>query len=133
MKPVLELFGVDMKVGDTVKIKVFIDPEAERFSINLGQEHSELALHFNPRFDSGRVIVCNSKEAGEWCTEQREEAFPFEQGEFVKICITFHEGVFEIKLTDDSVLEFPNRSCMDTMTYLSVQGDVRVKSLKFDY
>ncbi|XP_067875879.1 16 kDa beta-galactoside-binding lectin-like [Heterodontus francisci] len=135
MKTVLEMFDVDMKIGDTVKIKVFIDPEADRFAISLGRDHSELALHFNPRFDDdevGRVIVCNSKEDGEWCTEQREEAFLFEKGECFKLSITFLGVKFEIKLPD-SVMEFPNRSSMDRITFLTVQGDIRVKALKFDY
>ncbi|XP_067830442.1 galectin-1-like [Heptranchias perlo] len=135
MKCVLEMLNVDMKVGDTVKIKGFIDPEADRFAINLGKD-SEIALHFNPRFDDhadGRVIVCNSKEAGEWCTEQREEVFPFEKGEVFKLSITFQGDKFEIKLSDDCFLEFPNRSWMDTITVLTVEGSVRVKALKFDY
>ncbi|GCC30250.1 16 kDa beta-galactoside-binding lectin-like [Chiloscyllium punctatum] len=135
MKTVLEMFDVDMKIGDTVKFKVFTDPEADRFAISLGKDDSTLALHFNPRFNDdqdGRVIVCNSKEDGVWCTEQREETFVFEKGECFKFSIMFLGVKFEIKLPD-YVLEFPNRSSMDTMTYLQVQGDVRVKSLKFDY
>ncbi|XP_072348510.1 16 kDa beta-galactoside-binding lectin-like [Scyliorhinus torazame] len=136
MKTVLEMFDVDMKVGDTVKIKVFIDPEADRFAISLGKDDLELALHFNPRFDDDQddqVIVFNSKEDGEWCTEQREDSFfMFEKGECFKFSITFLGEKFEIKLPD-YVLEFSNRTSMDTMTFLSVQGDVRVKSLKFDY
>ncbi|XP_038639774.1 galectin-1-like [Scyliorhinus canicula] len=136
MKTVLEMFDVDMKVGDTVKIKVFVDPEADRFAISLGKDDFDLALHFNPRFDDhqdGQVIVFNSKEGGEWCTEQREDSFfMFEKGECFKFSITFLGEKFEIKFPD-YVLEFSNRTSMDTMTFLSVQGDVRVKSLKFDY
>ncbi|XP_078062654.1 16 kDa beta-galactoside-binding lectin-like [Mustelus asterias] len=134
MKTVLEVFDVDMKIGDTVKIKVFIEPEADRFAINLGKDDFDLALHLNPRFDDdedGQVIVFNSKEDGEWYTEQREDSVLFEKGEYYKFCITFLEEKFEIKLAD-YVLEFPNRSSMDIITFLSVQGDVRVKSLKFD-
>ncbi|XP_041033460.1 lectin, galactoside-binding, soluble, 2b [Carcharodon carcharias] len=135
MKSVLEMFDVDMKVGDTVKVKIFIDPDAERFAISMGKDNSELALHFNPRFDDdqdGQVIVFNNKEDGEWCTEQREDTFTFEKGEYFKFSITFLGVKFEIKLPD-YVMEFPNRSSMDTITFLAVQGDVRVKSVKFDY
>ncbi|XP_042200992.1 16 kDa beta-galactoside-binding lectin-like [Callorhinchus milii] len=136
MKLVLEMFNVNMKPGDTLKIKGVIEPDAERFAVNLGTDPSRYALHFNPRFDDevdGCVIVCNNKEEGEWSTEQRDEDFPLKKGESFKISITFQGDVFEIKLPEDRVLEFPNRSCAEILTYLVIEGQVRVKGLKFDY
>ncbi|ETE60165.1 hypothetical protein L345_14097, partial [Ophiophagus hannah] len=54
----------------------------------LGAENeSELALHFNPRFDSQgdvKTIICNSRTCGEWGKEIRQSAFPFQQGEEFK-------------------------------------------------
>lgn len=58
------------------------------FALNLGQDESNLILHFNPRFDfHGDIgtIVCNSKTDGEWGAELREAEFPFQQGEETKV------------------------------------------------
>lgn len=52
--------------------------------MNLGKDHDNIMLHFNPRFDfEGDVstIVCNSKQGGIWGEEERDTYFPFQQGE----------------------------------------------------
>lgn len=58
------------------------------FALNMGRAGSDLALHFNPRFESHgdtRVIICNSLQGGEWGEEQREPDFPFQPGQDAKV------------------------------------------------
>lgn len=60
---------------------------SHRFSINVGHDSDNIALHFNPRFtQSGdsRVIICNSNLGG-WGDEHREPCFPFEYGQEFKV------------------------------------------------
>lgn len=60
------------------------------FSINVGHDSENLALHFNPRFDyggDGNIIVFNSLSGGSWGDEQREGHFPFARGEEHKVCL----------------------------------------------
>ncbi|XP_072889801.1 galectin-2-like [Hemitrygon akajei] len=127
----LEIHNVGMKVGDTLKIKGKISDDANRFSLNLGNNSENIALHFNPRFDDtadGAVIVCNSKCDNCWDSEQRESNFPFARGEKFKLHITLKEDTFEVVLPNDSTIEFPNRLSLDTINFLSVDGDVKLVS-----
>ena len=58
--------------------------------LNLGKDDNNLCLHFNPRFNAHgdiNTIVCNSKDAGAWGTEQRESAFPFQPGSVVVLVL----------------------------------------------
>uniref|UniRef100_A0A670ZR85 Galectin n=1 Tax=Pseudonaja textilis TaxID=8673 RepID=A0A670ZR85_PSETE len=120
--------------------KAKVDIDAKSFAINLGQNESELVLHFNPRFDSRgdiKTIICNSKTCGEWGTETRKSIFPFQQGEEFKV----RKTVEQANLTSDwprphlfsgEELVFPNRLQMDTVEYFSIDGDVKIKSVRFD-
>lgn len=56
--------------------------------MSLGQTSLDLALYFNPRFESegdAGIIVCNSMKGGVWEEEQRESCFPFQKGQDAKV------------------------------------------------
>uniref|UniRef100_A0A8D0L4L0 Galectin n=1 Tax=Sphenodon punctatus TaxID=8508 RepID=A0A8D0L4L0_SPHPU len=109
-------------------------PEATGFAVNLGKDCDNLALHFNPRFDcQGDVctIVCNSMEDGAWGTEERESAFPFQQGEKTQVCISFDATELKVKLAEEQEITFPNRLGLEAIEYLSVEGDLKLRVIKF--
>ncbi|NXN91098.1 LEG2 protein, partial [Rhinopomastus cyanomelas] len=124
-----EIFNLDMKIGDTLKLKGKISDDADGFSINLGSSSSDLALHFNPRFNQS-VIVCNSKCSNTWETEHRDDHLCFSKGSTVKIVIEMLADKFEVKLPDGHEVEFPNRHGYDKIKYMSVKGGFRVTSFK---
>ncbi|XP_051899104.1 galectin-2-like [Pristis pectinata] len=129
----LEIRNIEMKVGDTLKIKGKISDDANRFAVNLGSSSDNIGLHFNPRFQDevdGAVIVCNSKCDDSWDSEQRESNFPYSKGEKFKLRITLKEDSFEIKLHDDSTIEFPNRMSLGTVNFVSVDGDFKLVSFR---
>ncbi|KFU95714.1 Galectin-2, partial [Chaetura pelagica] len=125
----LEIINLGMKTGDSLKIKGKISDDAEQFSINLGCSSSDLALHFNPRFDES-VIVCNSRCSKVWEAEHREDHLCFSKGSTIKIDIEMKADKFEVKLPDGHEVEFPNRHCYDKISYMSIKGDFRVTSFK---
>ncbi|NWH55731.1 LEG2 protein, partial [Fregata magnificens] len=125
----LEIFNLDMKSGDTLKLKGKIPDVADTFSINLGSSFSNLALHFNPRF-SESVIVCNSRCSDVWQEEQRDNHFCFSKGSTVKIIIEMLADKFQVKLPDGHEVKFPNRHGYHTISYMGVRGDFRVTSFK---
>uniref|UniRef100_A0A8C4WKT4 Galectin n=1 Tax=Gopherus evgoodei TaxID=1825980 RepID=A0A8C4WKT4_9SAUR len=104
------------------------------FALNMGRAGSDLALHFNPRFESHGdtcIIICNSLQGGEWGQEQREPDFPFQQGQDAKICISFDDQELTLALPGEQQLKFPNRLGLEAIEFFSVEGDFRVKSIKF--
>ncbi|XP_074826817.1 galectin-1-like [Natator depressus] len=102
------------------------DPQPHRFVLNVGRAGSDLALHFNPRFEShgdARVIICNSLQGGEWGEEQREPDVPFQPGQDAKICISFDAQGLTVALGEQ-------RLGLEAIEFFSVKGDFRVKSIK---
>ncbi|XP_026723685.1 galectin-2 isoform X4 [Athene cunicularia] len=126
-----EIFNLDMKTGDTLKVKGKISDDADSFSINLGCSSSDLALHFNPRF-SESVIVCNSRCSKAWQTEHRDNHLCFSKGSTIKVIIEMLADKFQVKLPDGHEVEFPNRHCYNKISYMSVKGGFRVTSFKLD-
>ncbi|XP_077688940.1 galectin-1-like [Eretmochelys imbricata] len=98
-----------------------------RFALNVGRAGSDLALHFNPRFESHGdtriIIICNSLQGGEWGKEQREPDFPFQPGQDAKICISFDAQGLTVALG-------VQRLGLEAIEFFSVKGDFRVKSIK---
>ncbi|NXK49056.1 LEG2 protein, partial [Chauna torquata] len=124
-----EIFNLDMKAGGTLKIKGEISKDTEGFVINLGGSSSDLALHFNPRFNES-VIVCNSKRSKAWEQEHRDKHFCFSKNSTVKLIIEFLADKFEVKLPDGHKVEFPNRHGYDKISYMGIKGGFKVISFK---
>ncbi|XP_020818839.1 galectin-9-like isoform X4 [Phascolarctos cinereus] len=53
-----------------------------RFSVNFqrGFDGNNIAFHFNPRFENGGYVVCNTKQNGSWGQEERKKEVPFQRG-----------------------------------------------------
>ncbi|XP_021241179.1 galectin-2 isoform X1 [Numida meleagris] len=130
-KGMFEMFNLDLKVGGVMKIKGHISEDAEGFAINLGCKSSDLALHFNPRFNES-VIVCNSLCSDNWQQEQRDKHFSFYKGSTVKLIIEFLGDKFLVKLPDGHEVEFPNRHSYDKISYLNIHGGFKVTSFKVE-
>ncbi|CAI9565773.1 unnamed protein product, partial [Staurois parvus] len=72
-----------LKPGHSVEVEGFIPLDCKEFVINLGTYEKNLALHFNPRFDSyedKKVILLNSMKDDVWGQDLRETFFPFQEG-----------------------------------------------------
>ncbi|NXL88623.1 LEG2 protein, partial [Alectura lathami] len=124
-----EVFNLDWRIGGIMKIKGKISDDANNFAINLGSKCSELAFHFNPRFNES-VIVCNSMCSDSWQQEHRDHHFPFHKGSSVKLIIEFLGEKFQVKLPDDHEVEFPNRHGYEKIDYLNIRGGFKVISFK---
>uniref|UniRef100_A0A8C6ZL77 Galectin n=1 Tax=Nothoprocta perdicaria TaxID=30464 RepID=A0A8C6ZL77_NOTPE len=131
MAMLFEIFNLDLKAGDSLKIKGKISEDTDGFVVNLGHSSSDLALHFNPRFNQS-VIVCNSKCSKAWQQEHRDNHLCFSKGSTIKLVIEFLADKFQVKLPDGHEVEFPNRHGYDKITYMGVKGGFRVTSFKLD-
>ncbi|XP_062852975.1 lectin, galactoside-binding, soluble, 2b isoform X2 [Trichomycterus rosablanca] len=123
---------MSFKAGQELTISGKTKSSSKVFSVNIGHDSDNIALHFNPRFvhDAGsKVIVCNSNRGG-WGEEQLENSFPFDEGESFKVVISFNNDQFYIKLPNGTMMSFPNRFGDDSFKYIDVQGDVKVQGIK---
>lgn len=59
-----------------------------RFHVNfaVGQdEGSDVAFHFNPRFDGWDKVVFNTLQSGEWGKEEKKKSMPFQKGKHFEL------------------------------------------------
>ena len=45
-----------------------------------GFSDQDIAFHFNPRFEEGGYVVCNTKQKGSWGAEERKMQMPLQKG-----------------------------------------------------
>ncbi|XP_040496967.1 galectin-9 isoform X4 [Ursus maritimus] len=59
-----------------------------RFAVNFhsGYGDNDIAFHFNPRFEEGGYVVCNTKQNGSWGPEERKMHMPFQMGNPFELC-----------------------------------------------
>ncbi|XP_028305387.1 lectin, galactoside-binding, soluble, 2b [Gouania willdenowi] len=129
----MKIQNMTLKEGQELKVRIKPDDNCISFSINIGHDPDNIAMHFNPRFDYGgdsNIIVWNSLSGGCWGDEQRDAVFPFACGEECKFYINFNYEQFYIKLPDGSMLNFPNRLGDVKYQYFDVRGDARIIGLK---
>uniref|UniRef100_A0A6I8RNQ7 Galectin n=1 Tax=Xenopus tropicalis TaxID=8364 RepID=A0A6I8RNQ7_XENTR len=62
-----------------------------RFAVNFKCFNNDTAFHFNPRFDDGNIIVCNTELGNKWGSEERMNHMPFIRNRYFKINITVQE------------------------------------------
>ena len=63
-----------IQTGSRIFVRGFLPPGANRFELNFLQGHSDssdIAFHFNPRFDV-RTIVKNHRQQGQWGNEENQ-------------------------------------------------------------
>ncbi|XP_071770866.1 lectin, galactoside-binding, soluble, 2b [Centroberyx gerrardi] len=129
----MKVKDMTFKEGQEFKIRVKPTDDCASFAINIGHDSDNIALHFNPRFDSGgdtNTIVCNSCSGGDWGGEHREGNFPFMRGEECKFYINFNNEQFYIKLPDGCMMDFPNRLGDVKYKHFEVTGDARIIGIK---
>ncbi|XP_026159286.1 lectin, galactoside-binding, soluble, 2b [Mastacembelus armatus] len=125
----MQVKDMTFKEGQEFKIRIKTKDSCNSFAINIGHDSENIAMHFNPRFDSD-VIVCNSLSGGSWGDEHREGNLPFPRGEECKFYINFNNEQFYIKLPDGSMMNFPNRLGDVKYKYFDVSGDARIVGMK---
>ncbi|KAL3066283.1 hypothetical protein OYC64_016271 [Pagothenia borchgrevinki] len=129
----MKVTNMTFKEGSQFKIRIKPKDDCNSFAINIGHDSENVALHFNPRFDSGgdvNTIIFNSLSGGSWGDEAREGNFPFVRGEECKFYINFNMEQFYLTLPDGSMLNFPNRLGDVKYKFFDVSGDARIIGIK---
>ncbi|KAJ3610520.1 hypothetical protein NHX12_022612 [Muraenolepis orangiensis] len=102
-----------------------------KFSVNLGAGEQDLALHFNPRFQGGStLVVCNSLVGGCWAQEQRQNCQGLWHGQHVEFLFKLMGDNFRVELPGGQEVLFPNRSGTKVITYVAVEGDLKLSALE---
>ncbi|KAM4605811.1 uncharacterized protein O3C94_023275 [Discoglossus pictus] len=122
-----------LRAGMSVYIQGSVNHGATRFSVNLacGQfDGSDIAFHFNPRFDGKDRVVFNNFQGGAWGREEtKKDNFPFHKGRNFEIVIFANPGGFQVNVNGSPFYQFAHRIPLERVDCVDVKGDVTIQAL----
>ncbi|XP_023575740.1 galectin-9-like isoform X1 [Octodon degus] len=113
-----------------ITVSGIVPHKAKRFYINLCTD-TDIAFHFNPRFDEN-TVVRNTEIQGVWGTEERSLPFnmPFRQGHSFTVAITCQAECYSVSVDGEHLLDFAYRlKDLWAIVHLEVNGDLEFSSV----
>uniref|UniRef100_A0A8D0GZK8 Galectin n=1 Tax=Sphenodon punctatus TaxID=8508 RepID=A0A8D0GZK8_SPHPU len=125
------IFG-GLSEGKMVLIQGQVHPYVKRFSMNLRCSNGDIAFHFNPRFDEGRlVVVCNTEQSHCWGSEERTYNMPFQSDTYFEMIINVKNHCYQVSVNGQHFLEYRHRVPLHTVQTLEIVGDVSLSCVSF--
>ncbi|KAM9733859.1 galectin-4-like isoform 2-T2 [Menidia menidia] len=121
-----------LREGVSIYIQGSVPEDITRFFINLlcgESESSDVALHFNPRFDGWDKVVVNSRRGGSWGDEEKIRKMPFSKGEAFEMVVLVTSEGFQIKVNGKEFFLFPHRLPVEQVRAMQISGDVQVQTI----
>lgn len=109
-------------------------PNALRFSLNLyigNHETSDIAFHFNPRFDQ-KYCARNCRFQSKWGPEegQNNMGFPFQRGQPFHLEVFFTHTEFLVAVNGLHYCAFTYRAPLYNVTRLEIKGDISMTRIQ---
>ncbi|CAO2626156.1 Lgals4 [Lemmus lemmus] len=123
-----------LSVGMSVYIQGVAKEKMKRFHVNfsVGQdEGADIAFHFNPRFDGWDKVVFNTKQSGQWGSEEKKKSMPFQRGSHFELVFLVMPEHFKVVVNGNPFYEYGHRLPLQMVTHLDVDGDLELQSINF--
>ncbi|XP_004479380.2 galectin-9 isoform X2 [Dasypus novemcinctus] len=104
-----------------------------RFNVNFqtGFHENDIAFHFNPRFEEGGYVVCNTKQGGHWGSEERKKEMPFQMGKPFELCFLVQSSDFKVMVNGSFFVQYSHRVPFHRADTISVAGAVQLFCINF--
>ncbi|KAM6163651.1 galectin-9-like [Rhynchocyon petersi] len=104
-----------------------------RFAVNFqtGYSANDIAFHFNPRFEQGGYVVCNTKQNGSWGPEERKMQMPFQKGQAFQICFLVQSSNFQVMVNGSHFVQYSHRVPFHRVDTIAINGDVQISAITF--
>ncbi|XP_066219843.1 galectin-9 isoform X1 [Saccopteryx leptura] len=104
-----------------------------RFAVNFqtGYSSNDIAFHFNPRFEEGGYVVCNTKQKGCWGSEERKKQMPFQMGSPFDLRFLVQSSGFQVTVNGSLFMQYSHRVPFHRVDTISVTGAVTLKFISF--
>ncbi|XP_032870284.1 galectin-9-like [Amblyraja radiata] len=119
--------------GKVVIIQGQVPEKAVRFEVAFvcsNSKHSDIAFHFNMRYDES-TVVCNTLENANWGTEEIKHQVPVKARSYFELIIKTCNDHFQVSVDGQHFLEYRHRLPMTSVDTLEVSGDVHVNAITF--
>ncbi|XP_036197224.1 galectin-9-like isoform X1 [Myotis myotis] len=104
-----------------------------RFAVNFqtGFSDNDIAFHFNPRFEEGGYVVCNTKQKGRWGPEERKMSMPLQMGIPFEIRFLVQSSGFQVTVNGNFFTNYVHRVPFHRVDNISVTGAVGLTHISF--
>uniref|UniRef100_H2TDZ2 Galectin n=1 Tax=Takifugu rubripes TaxID=31033 RepID=H2TDZ2_TAKRU len=114
-----------------------IKMNANKITVDMATNRSDLAFHFNPRFNEcgKKVIVRNSFIGQKWGPEERQldSPFPFVEGKPFEIKILCTNNEFRVAVNNAHLLAYQHRiRDLRSIKYIRIHNDLSLSGVKFE-
>uniref|UniRef100_H0VZ70 Galectin n=1 Tax=Cavia porcellus TaxID=10141 RepID=H0VZ70_CAVPO len=123
-----------LSVGMSVYIQGVAKENMNRFAVNFmvgGSPGSDIAFHFNPRFDGWDKVVFNTQQGGQWGQEERKKSMPFSRGSPFELVFMILQEHYKVVVNGNPFYEYRHRLPLQMVTHLHVDGDLQLQSINF--
>nr|XP_033809499.1 galectin-4 [Geotrypetes seraphini] len=121
-----------LRPGMSVYIQGTLAHHVKGFHVNFtcGQhEGSDIAFHFNPRFEGRDKVVVNSFEGGSWRSEEHKKDMPFHKGKHFELVFIINSHCYQVNVNGSLFYEFTHRVPLERVECLQVAGDLTLQSV----
>ncbi|XP_075956828.1 galectin-4-like [Anarhichas minor] len=121
-----------LREGVSIYIQGSIPEDITRFFLNLlcdESESSDIALHFNPRFDGRDKVVFNSCQEGSWGSEDKIRDMPFCKGQAFEMVIMATSQGYQFKVNGNDFYTFEHRLPLERVRAMQIAGDVCIQTI----
>ncbi|EAW51042.1 lectin, galactoside-binding, soluble, 9 (galectin 9), isoform CRA_e [Homo sapiens] len=120
--------GLQITVNGTV-----LSSSGTRFAVNFqtGFSGNDIAFHFNPRFEDGGYVVCNTRQNGSWGPEERKTHMPFQKGMPFDLCFLVQSSDFKVMVNGILFVQYFHRVPFHRVDTISVNGSVQLSYISF--
>ncbi|XP_030400456.1 galectin-4 [Gopherus evgoodei] len=121
-----------LRPGMSIYVQGTVPHHTKRFRVNFScgpAKGADIALHFNPRFDSGDKIVFNSFQHGKWAKEEYKHEMPFRKGQHFEMVFSITPEGYRIMVNGAPCYEFRHRIPPERVQVVDVDGDLELQSL----
>ncbi|XP_017650702.1 galectin-9 isoform X2 [Nannospalax galili] len=104
-----------------------------RFAVNFqtGFSGNDIAFHFNPRFEEGGYVVCNTKQKGSWGSEERKMQMPFQKGVPFELCFLVQRSDFKVMINKSFFVQYSHRVPYHLVDTINVTGSLQLSLINF--
>ncbi|CAJ1064940.1 galectin-6-like isoform X3 [Xyrichtys novacula] len=121
-----------LREGSSIYIQGSTPKDMTRFFVNLlcgPSESSDVALHFNPRFDGWDKVVFNTRQNGSWQSEEKIHDMPFSKGKGFELVIMVTSQGYQIKVNGKDFHTFKHRHPVERVCGIQIAGDVSIQTI----